>query len=306
MDFVTILLIVLGGVSFILILQNIRVVPAQSVLVIERLGKYSRTLGAGFHILFPFLDRIAYQHSLKEIAIDVPSQPAFTTDNVRVRVDGVLYLRVIDPRRASYAVDNYRLAAVQLAQTTMRSVIGLLELDKTFEERENINARILKYINDACSEWGVQVTRYEIQNIQVPANILKVMEVQMRAERDKRAAIAKSVGEMESKINYSMGTMEEEINKSEGQKQRLINEAQGKANEILAISKALAFSIEKLAHAIAQPGGLEAVTLQNAESFVEIFGDTASGNQKVLLPMNLGAPEDFIQLLKKVEKSWNS
>lgn len=301
MDPLSILLFATGAIVLVLVFQNIRIVPAQSVLVIERLGKYSRTLHAGFHVLFPVLDRVAYTHSLKEIAIDVPSQPAFTTDNVRVKVDGVLYLKVVDPKRASYAVNNYRLAAVQLAQTTMRSVIGLLELDKTFEERENINARILKYINEACAEWGVQITRYEIQNIQVPSKILKVMEIQMKAERDKRAAIAKSVGEMESKINYSVGTMEEEINKSEGQKERLINEAQGKANEILALSKALAYSIEKLALALSRPGGNEALALQNAEQFVEVLGRTASPNQRVILPLDLGQPEDFLKLLKRLE-----
>jgi regulator of protease activity HflC (stomatin/prohibitin superfamily) len=306
MDFFTIWLFASAVILIFLIFRNILIIPAQTVLVIERLGKYSRSLHAGFHILFPILDKVAYRHSLKEIAIDVPSQPAFTSDNVRVKVDGVLYLRVIEPRKASYAVDNYRLAAVQLAQTMMRSVIGLLELDKTFEERENINSRILKNINDACSEWGVQITRYEIQNIQVPPQILKVMEVQMKAERDKRALIAKSIGEMESKINYSMGSKEEEINKSEGRKQRLINEAQGRATEILAISKALAISIEKIAASISQPGGLDAVTLQNAEQLVELFGNSASSSHRIILPINLGEPETLIQLLQRVENVWKN
>lgn len=303
---IPIVLLAISIVLFLILVQNIRIVPSQTVLVVERLGRYSHTLEAGFHLLFPILDRVAYRHTLKEIAIDVPSQPAFTADNVRVWIDGVLYLRVVDPRKASYSVDNYRLAAVQLAQTTMRSVVGLMELDRPFEERENINARILKSINDACAEWGVQVTRYEIQNIKVPQNILKVMEVQMKAERDKRANIARSVDEMVSRINTSAGAMEEAINRSEGEKQRLINEAQGRAEEILALSRAIASSIELLAGVVTRPGGKEAVRLQNAEMFLDTLTKAAETSPRVVLPLNLPQPDEVLRSILRAEAVWGN
>jgi regulator of protease activity HflC (stomatin/prohibitin superfamily) len=190
------------------ILRSLRIIPAQNVSIVERLGKYASTLQAGFHVMVPFIDKVRYKHSLKEQAIDVPTQPCFTQDNIRVDVDGVLYFKVFDPHKASYGITDYRYATIQLAQTMMRSVIGKLELDRTFEEREQINGEILKNIDEATDPWGVKITRYEIQNITVPDNILQAMENQLKAEREKRAVIARSIGEMESKINYSAGVME--------------------------------------------------------------------------------------------------
>ncbi len=269
------------------ILRSIRVVPARSTLVVERLGKYNSTLEAGFHLLVPFLDQVAYRHSLKEIALDVPDQTCFTEDNVKIRIGGVLYFAVKDPKKASYGSIDYRYAIIQLAQTTMRSVIGLLELDRTFEEREHINAKIVQVLDEATEGWGVKVTRYEIQNITVPDTILKTMELQVKAERDKRAAIAKSLGEMNSRINYSIGVMEESINKSEGEKQKRINEAEGKAAEILALSKATAISIDKVAKALSVEGGEEAVSLQVTERYLDQLATLTGKNNKIILAMDL-------------------
>ncbi|AFG38846.1 SPFH domain-containing protein [Spirochaeta africana] len=278
---------VLGLVVVYSLFRSIRIIPAKSALVIERLGKYTHTLEAGFHVLIPFADRVKYTHSLKEQAIDVPSQPCFTQDNVKVEVDGVLYFKVTDPKKASYGITNYRYATIQLAQTTMRSIIGKLEMDKTFEERENINAAILRDIDEATDPWGVTITRYEIQNIRVPDNILTAMEIQLRAEREKRAVIARSVGEMESRINYSTGMMEESVNKSEGQKERFINEAEGKAAEIRAIAAATAASIEKVAKALEKDGGNEALSLKLSESYIQQLQQLAKKNTKLVLPMDL-------------------
>ncbi len=278
---------VLGLVVVVGLVRSIRIVPAQSVLVIERLGKYATTLHAGFHLLIPFIDRVAYTHSLKEQAVDVPSQPCFTWDNVKVDVDGVLYFRVTDPKKASYGISNFHYATIQLAQTTMRSVIGKLELDKTFEERAAINAAIVKEVDAAGAEWGVDVTRYEIQNITVPSEILQAMEAQLRAEREKRAQVARSLGEMESKINYSQGEMEESINRSEGEKEKWINEAEGRAAEITALASATASSLQKLATALEAEGGDEAVTLRLAEQYINELRSLADNGTQVILPMNL-------------------
>ncbi|MFP4012162.1 MAG: SPFH domain-containing protein, partial [Spirochaetaceae bacterium] len=246
---------ILGLIILVGLFRSIRIVPAQTALVVERLGKYVHTYNAGFHVLVPFIDRVRYQHSLKEHAFDVPSQPCFTWDNVKIDVDGVLYYRVVDPVKASYGITDYAYATVQLAQTTMRSVIGKLELDKTFEERESINAEIMQAVDDATDPWGIKITRYEIQNITVPDDILTAMEIQVRAEREKRAAVARSQGEMESKINYSVGVMEEAVNRSEGEKERRVNEASGRASEIRALAKATAESIERVAAALEAEGG---------------------------------------------------
>lgn len=278
---------VLGIVVLVALARSVRIVPAQSVLVIERLGKYATTLQAGFHLLIPFIDRVAYTHSLKEQAVDVPSQPCFTWDNVKVDVDGVLYFRVTDPKKASYGISNVHYATIQLAQTTMRSVIGKLELDKTFEERAAINAAIVKEVDAAGAEWGVDVTRYEIQNITVPDEILQAMEAQLRAEREKRAQIARSLGEMESKINYSEGEMEESINRSEGEKEKWVNEAEGQAAEITALASATASSLRKLAEALEADGGDEAVTLRLAEQYINELRSLAGNGTDVILPMNL-------------------
>jgi len=282
-----IILGVFGLVVFIALLRSIRIIPSKTVLVIERLGKYAGDLNAGFHVLVPFIDRVAYTHSLKEQAVDVPTQPCFTWDNVKVDVDGVLYYRITNPKQASYGISDYRYATIQLAQTTMRSVIGKLELDKTFEEREAINAAIVKAVDAASDAWGVDVTRYEIQNIRVPNDILEAMEVQLRSEREKRAQIARSLGEMESKINYSVGEMEESINRSEGEKERRINEAEGKASEIRALAKATAASLTVLAKALEAEGGDEALSLQLAEQYLTELRALAHPDTEIVLPIDL-------------------
>ncbi|WP_028973359.1 SPFH domain-containing protein [Spirochaeta cellobiosiphila] len=291
MDFLYFLLkgigIVIAAAIVIGIARSIRIVPARTAMIVERLGKYHGTLEAGFHFLIPFFDKVRYTHSLKEQAIDVPSQPCFTRDNVKVDVDGVLYYTVFDPQKASYGITNHRLGTIQLAQTMMRSAIGLLDLDKTFEERQQINAEVVKNLDEATDPWGVKVTRYEIQNIKVPPSILDSMEYQVKAERERRAVIAKSLGEKESKINRSRGLFEEAVNKSEGMKERLINEAEGQAQEILAISKATALSIEKIAEAISESGGEEALELKLAEQYIEQLKNIANKNTQIVLPMDL-------------------
>jgi len=279
-----------GLVFAVQLLRSIRIVPAQSVQIVERLGRYAASLGAGFHVLVPFVDRVAYRHNLKEQAVDVPSQECFTADNVKVHVDGVLYLRVVDPKRASYGVTDYRFASVCLAQTTIRAVVGKLELDRTFEERGAINAAVVRAVDEAAAPWGVKVTRYEIQNIKVPDSVLRSMELQMKAERDKRAEIAKSLGVMESKINYSQAAMEEAVNKSEGEKERAINEAEGRASEILAVARATAESIKTLAAAVSVPNGGEAASLRVAESYIDALRRLAVPGTRVVLPLDLADP----------------
>ncbi|NNM54333.1 MAG: paraslipin [Spirochaetales bacterium] len=284
------LLLILGAaaaVFFVSMLRSIRIVPSKSVLVVERLGKFSRLLEGGLHILVPLMDRVRYTHSLKEIALEVPPQPCFTEDNVRVEIGGVLYLMVVDPKKASYGISDFKFATIQLAQTMMRSVIGRLELDRTFEERDSINATLVKNLDDALETWGVRVTRYEIQNITVPHSIIKTMELQVNAERDKRAKIAKSIGEMNARINQSVGIMEEAINKSEGEKQKQINEAEGRASEILAVSKATAEGLEKIARAMSLPGGDMAVEMQMIEKFVAQLANLQGKTNKVILPLDL-------------------
>ena len=276
-----------GLIVVISLLRSIRVVPARTALVIERLGKYSRTLSAGLHVLIPFLEKVRYKYNLKEVAIDVPAQDCYTQDNVKVRVDGVLYIQVVDPVKSAYGISDYKYATIQLAQTTMRSVIGKLELDKTFEERDQINGSVVQSVDVASDPWGVKVSRYEIQNIQVPHAILEAMEVQMKAERERRADIARSLGEMESKINRSQAVMEEVINISEGEKERMINVAEGRAQEIRSIAKATAGSIRKVAEALEDVGGEEAAVLRVSESYIEQLNGIAESNNKVILPVNL-------------------
>jgi regulator of protease activity HflC (stomatin/prohibitin superfamily) len=276
-----------GLVVVISILRSIRFVRSKTALVVERLGKYHKTLQAGPHLMFPFIDKVKYTHNLRERAIDVPAQLCFTLDNVQVKVDGVLYMQVVDPKLASYGIKNYEYGTIQLAQTTMRSLIGKLELDKTFEERDQINGLVVKSVDEASDPWGVRVSRYEIQNITVPKQILQAMEIQMKAEREKRALIAKSIGNMESNINGSKASMEESINESEGQKQRLINEAEGVASEILSIAKATAEGIKKIAAAIKNPGGEDAVFLRVSESYLQELRKVAKRNTNVIIPMDL-------------------
>ncbi len=300
MDYQIIYTIIVAAAVLIAVItffKCIRIVPAKQAWVVERLGKYNKTLEAGFHVLVPFIDKIRYKHSLKEKALDVPVQPCFTEDNVRIFVDGVLYLQVVDPVKASYGITksirtpglkDYEYATVQLAQTMMRSVIGKMELDKTFEEREAINSAIVQSVDEASDPWGIRVSRYEIQNIQVPDSILATMEKQMQAERERRARILESEGSMTSRINRSQGEMERMINESEGVKEKLINEAEGKAAEILAVSRATAASIAKVADAISLGGGEEAASLQVIEDFIDQMKNLAKKESRIILPMDLG------------------
>lgn len=284
---INILWLIIAALFLTAVIRSIKIIPNQTAKVIERLGKYNKTLGAGIHFLIPFIDKVRYSHNLKEQAIDVPTQPCFTQDNVRIEVDGVLYFRVMDPKKASYGITDYRYGTIQLAQTTMRSVIGKLELDKTFEERQNINGAILKNIDEATDPWGVRITRYEIQNIKVPDEILNAMEVQMRSERDKRALLSRSLGVMESRINSSAGERDEAINRSEGEKQRRINEAEGRASEIRALAKATAASVSRIADAIDKEGGEEALVLRISESYIEELHKLAREDTNVILPMDM-------------------
>lgn len=269
------------------VFKTARIVPQKMAFIVERLGKYAKTLDAGFHILIPFLDKVAYKHSLKEIAIDVPSQSCITRDNITVEVDGVLYLQVVDPVKASYGIENFLFASVQLAQTTMRSEIGKLELDRTFEEREHINTAIIQAVDKASDPWGVKITRYEIKNITPPQSVKDALEKQMRAERSKRAAIAESEGEREAKINVSEGFKQEAIKRSEGEKMKRINEAEGRSKEIELIALATAEGIRNIAAAIESPGGKEAVNLRVAEQYIKEFGNLAKENNTLILPANL-------------------
>ena len=299
MDAQTIVALCAGAVVFLSLVLHVRVVPARRALVVERLGKYQRTLEAGFHVLLPYVDRVRYRHSLKEQAIDVPPQPCFTQDNVRITVDGVLYFRVIDPRRASYGILNYEYATIQLAQTTMRSVIGKLELDRTFEERDQINGAVVQVLDEASDPWGVKVTRYEIQNIQLPQTVQESMEYQIKADRQKRAVIARSVGEMEARINHSIGVMEEAINRSEGEKARQINEAEGRAQEILAIAAATAAGLTKIAEAIRTEGGQEALVLRTAEEYIGALEKLAAKGPEVVLPVDLTDIRSITRTVRK-------
>jgi regulator of protease activity HflC (stomatin/prohibitin superfamily) len=287
MNIVTI--IILGIIVFIAIafFKTIQIVPQKSAFIVERLGKYSSTLSAGLHILIPFIDKVSYKHTLKEQAVDVAPQNCITQDNISVEVDGILYLQVIDPQKASYGINRYQFASTQLAQTTMRSVIGKLELDKTFEERETINVSIVDAVDKASDPWGVKVTRYEVKNIVPPQSIKDAMEKQMRAEREKRATIAESEGEKQAKINRSEGDRQELIYRSEGEKQKRINEAEGRAAEIERVAKATANGLREIAAAINERGGINAVNLRIAEQYLGEFGNLAKTNNTIILPSNL-------------------
>ena len=283
----TIILVVLILFLLIAFLSTFKVVPQRSVYIIERLGKYSRSLEAGFHILIPFIDKVAYKQNLKEQAIDVASQICITRDNIAVEVDGILYLQVIDPQKASYGIDNYRFAVIQISQTTMRSVIGKMELDKTFEERETVNGTIVEAVDKASGPWGIKVSRYEVKNISPPQSIRDAMEKQMRAEREKRALIAESEGDKQAKINRAEGEKQETIALSEGEKQRRINEASGKAAEIEMVAVATAKGIREIAHSINEEGGVSAVNLRIAEQYLTEFGKLAQTNNTMIVPADL-------------------
>ena len=283
----TIILIGAIFLGFVLLLSMIKIVPQRSAFIVERLGKYLGTLIAGFHILIPFIDRIRYKHTLKEQAIDVASQTCVTRDNITVEVDGILYLQVIDPQKASYGIDDYRFASIQIAQTTMRSVIGKLELDRTFEERETINVSIVDAVDKASEPWGIKVTRYEVKNITPPQSIKDAMEKQMRAEREKRAKIAESEGDKQAKINVAEGVRQELIAESEGEMQKRINEATGRSSEIEQVAIATANGLRAIATAISEENGLNAVNLRIAEQYLNEFGKLASQNNTMIIPSNL-------------------
>ncbi|MCX6335036.1 MAG: paraslipin [Bacteroidia bacterium] len=272
---------------FILISTMIKVVPQRTAIIVERLGKYKSTYTAGFQVIIPFIDKVRYRHTLKEQAIDVAPQICITRDNIAVEVDGILYLQVLDPQKASYGIDNYRFASIQIAQTTMRSVIGKLELDRTFEERESINATIVEAVDKASEPWGVKVTRYEVKNITTPQSIRDSMEKQMRAEREKRAVIAESEGTKQAKINNAEGDKQQFILQSEGEKMKRINEAAGKASEIEQVANATANGLRAISKAISEENGLNAVNLRIAEQYLLAFGGLAKTNNTMILPSNL-------------------
>ncbi|MCX6326370.1 MAG: paraslipin [Bacteroidia bacterium] len=283
----TLILIGVIFLGFILIASMIKIVPQRTAIIVERLGKYRATFTAGFQLLIPFIDKVRYRHTLKEQAIDVAPQICITRDNIAVEVDGILYLQVLDPQKASYGIDNYRFASIQIAQTTMRSVIGKLELDRTFEERETINVSIVEAVDKASEPWGVKVSRYEVKNISPPQSIKDAMEKQMRAEREKRAVIAESEGTKQAKINNAEGDKQELIKKSEGEMQKRINEATGRASEIEQLAKATANGLRAISLAISEENGLNAVNLRIAEQYLMAFGNLAKTNNTLIIPSNL-------------------
>jgi len=282
-----IVVVFLAIVVMVVIIKTAIVVPQQSAYVIERLGRYHSTLGAGFHILVPFVDVIRYKHSLKEVALDIPEQICITKDNVQVAVDGILYLKVLNPERASYGIADYIFAITQLAQTTLRSEVGKIDLDRTFEERTNINLEVVAELDKASEPWGIKVLRYEIKNITPPQDILAAMEKQMRAEREKRAIVLTSEGQRDAAINTAEGQKQQVIKASEAQQQKQINEAEGQAAAILSIATATAEGIRRVAEAIQAPGGYEAVQLRVAEQYVSQFGNLAQKGNTFIVPATL-------------------
>ena len=288
---------------FVAVTRSARIVPQKTAFVIERLGKYTKTLEAGFHILVPFIDRVAYRHSLKERAVDVESQTCITKDNIAVEVDGVLYLQVIDPAAASYGITDFLYASTQLAQTTMRSEVGKLNLDRTFEERESINGAIIAVVDKASDPWGVKITRYEIKNIAPPQSIKDALEKQMRAEREKRASIAESEGVRQAKINVAEGEKQQAIELSEGEKMKRINEAEGRAREIELVAQATAEGLKKIAVAIQQQGGADAVNLRVAEQYIKEFGNLARENNTVIIPSDLSNIAGMVASVTSLLKS---
>src|SRR5262245_7606337 len=276
------------------------VVPQQNAYVVERLGRFSGVLEAGFHVLIPFVDVIRYRHVLKEQAIDIPEQVCITRDNVQVAVDGILYLKIMDPERASYGIGNYIFAITQLAQTTLRSEIGKIELDRTFEERTHINVQVVTEVDKASEAWGVKVLRYEIKNITPPQDVIAAMEKQMRAEREKRAVILTSEGERDAAVNTAEGQKQKVNKASEAKKQQQSNEAEGQASAILAVARATAEGIRAVAQSISAPGGMEAVQLRVAEQYVDRFGQLAKAGNTLVLPANLSDVGSMIALAMNV------
>jgi regulator of protease activity HflC (stomatin/prohibitin superfamily) len=279
--------LILAVIAIIFVAQTIKIVPQQHAWVVERLGKYDRTLTPGLSFVVPFIERVAYKHSLKEVPLDVPSQVCITRDNTQLQVDGIIYFQVTDPMRASYGSSNYVLAITQLAQTLLRSVIGKMELDKTFEERDAINAHVVSALDEAAANWGVKVLRYEIKDLTPPHEILRAMQAQITAEREKRALIAASEGRKQEQINIATGEREASIARSEGERQAEINKAQGEASAIVAVAEATADAIRKVAQAIQAPGGEQAVQLKVAEKAVDAYAQLAQKNNTMIVPGNM-------------------
>jgi regulator of protease activity HflC (stomatin/prohibitin superfamily) len=302
-DGVSVIAIVILVVAITFVIKAIKVVPQQNAWVVERLGKFHASLQPGLNIVVPFIDRVAYKHSLKEVPLDTPSQVCITKDNTQLQVDGVLYFQVTDPQRASYGASNYILAITQLSQTTLRSVIGKLELDRTFEEREFINHSVVSAIDEAAMNWGVKVLRYEIKDITPPNSILHAMQQQITAEREKRALIASSEGRKQEQINIATGEREAQIARSEGEKLAQINIAQGEAGAVLAVAEATARAIQMVAETIRQPGGIEAVNLRVADRYVDAFGNLAKTNNTLIVPANLADVSSLIASALTVVKS---
>jgi regulator of protease activity HflC (stomatin/prohibitin superfamily) len=294
------LALVVAAVAVVVLFKTAIVVPQQSAFIIERLGKYSKTISAGFHILVPGIERIAYRHSLKEAALDIPEQICITKDNVQVGIDGVLYLQVLDPARASYGIADYHFAISQLAQTTLRSEIGKIDLDRTFEERATINSNVVHELDKASEPWGVKVLRYEIRNINPPHDVLQAREKQMRAEREKRAVILTSEGDRDAKINQAEGEKQRVIKESEANRQQQINEAAGEAEAILAVATATAEGLRRVAEAVSDSGGREAMQLRIAEEYVRQFGNLARSTNTLVVPANLTDIASMIAMATKV------
>ncbi|WP_376692596.1 SPFH domain-containing protein [Wenzhouxiangella sp. EGI_FJ10409] len=307
MDFATVLSLIVLAIVIIAVVKTAQIVPQRSAYVVERLGRFHSVLDAGFHLMIPFVDRVAYKHTLKEEAIDVPQQACVTKDNIQIHVDGVIYMQVMDARSASYGIEDYRYAAIQLAQTTLRSVIGKTDLDKSFEERVIINEKVVEALSEAAEPWGIKVLRYEVADIILPETIRDALEKQMRAERERRATVAESEGARQAKINVSEGMKQETINVSEGDMQKQINEAKGHSEEIRLLAEATAAGIERIASAINQPGGSEAVSLRIAEQYVGEFGKLAKETNTLILPAELsdigGVVAGLAQTLNKSVKS---
>ena len=293
---------VLFIVALVFVFKTINVVPQQHAWVVERLGKYHATLAPGLNIVIPFIDRIAYKHILKEIPLDVPPQVCITRDNTQLQVDGILYFQITDAMRASYGSSNYIAAITQLAQTTLRSVIGKMELDKTFEERDHINTTIVNAIDESAANWGVKVLRYEIKDLTPPEAILHSMQAQITAEREKRALIAASEGRKQEQINIATGEREAAIARSEGEKQASINRAEGQAKAIIALAEANADALRQIGAAINAPGGQDAVNLKVAEQYVHAFGELAKTNNSIIVPANLGEMSGLIASAMQIVK----
>ena len=295
--------LVIVVIAAIFVIQTFKIVPQQHAWIVERLGRYDRTLAPGLEFVFPFFERVAYKHSLKEVPLDVPSQVCITRDNTQLQVDGIIYFQVTDPMRASYGSSNYVLAITQLAQTLLRSVIGKMELDRTFEERDTINAHVVSSLDEAAQNWGVKVLRYEIKDLTPPQAILHAMQQQITAEREKRALIAASEGRKQEQINIATGEREAFIARSEGQRQAEINQAQGEAAAIVAVAEATAEGLRKVADAIRQPGGEQAVQLKVAQQAVEAFAQLAQKNNTMIVPASLSEVSGLIASAMSLSRS---